>query len=373
MIIRTDLLQESCAKILNAVDSNVLASVTETLEITGKDNQVVFAVTNREYYVEIKLDTDVTEDFHATVNANLFLKLVSKVTSETIELTIQGNSLKVKCNGEYKLPLIFEGDKLMTLPKIEIENVSEKLEMDSSVLHSIANFNSKELGKGTISKPIQKLHYVDNKGAVTFTTGACVNNFTSNMKSKLLFNDRLVKLFKLFKDKQVEVTVGHNVIDSDTNATVVVFDAPGIHISSILSCDDTMLSQYPVSAIRGRSETSYPSTVSLNKTSLLQTIDRLTLFAAINVSDVNRNVMKLEFKKDGVTIYDRSGANKETVYYSNPVDDMEEYTVSLESSDLTKTLATCVNQLVTVSFGNRQAVLVTEGMVHWVIPECIED
>ena len=91
MIIRTELLQDSCAKILNAVDSNVLSAVTETLEINAGANGFSMAVTNREYFVEVWVDTDSSEDFHATVYADLFLRLVSKVTSETIELTSDGN------------------------------------------------------------------------------------------------------------------------------------------------------------------------------------------------------------------------------------------------------------------------------------------
>ena len=50
--------------------------------------------------------------------------------------------------------------------------------VDSEVLKSISHYNVKELAKGIIINPdIQKLHYVDEKGALTFTTGACVNNF----------------------------------------------------------------------------------------------------------------------------------------------------------------------------------------------------
>ena len=107
MIIRTELLQESCAQILNAVDSNVLSAITETLEIEVKDNLFKMAVTNREYFVSIEINIESKETLHATVNANLFLRLVSKITSETIELTTDTNILYVKCNGNYKLPLIY--------------------------------------------------------------------------------------------------------------------------------------------------------------------------------------------------------------------------------------------------------------------------
>ena len=53
MIIRTEVLQESCSKILNAVDSNVLSAITETLEIKTENKKLSMSVTNREYFVKL--------------------------------------------------------------------------------------------------------------------------------------------------------------------------------------------------------------------------------------------------------------------------------------------------------------------------------
>lgn len=373
MIIRTELLQDSCAKILNAVDSNVLSAVTETLEIKASNNVFTMSVTNREYFVEIKMPIEVSDELHATVNANLFLKLIAKVTSETIELSTNGNSLHIKCNGDYKIPLIYEGDQLMELPRISVENINEEFDVDSSVLRSMVNYNSKELQKGTISKPIQRLYYMDANGAVTFTTGACVNKFDVEMKSKLLLNDKLVKLFKLFKDTKVKMTVGHNPINADTLATVVKFEAPNITISAVLSCDDSMVVKFPVDGVRGRADAVYPHTVAINKDVLTQAIDRLMLFSqAASKSDLSLSIIKMKFSNGAVTVSDRMDVNKEDVPFSNAVDMLDDYVAFIDSSDLTKTLASCTNQLVTFNFGNSQAFVLTEGMVKWVIPECQE-
>lgn len=374
MIIRTDLLQDSCAKIFNAVDSNVLSTVTETLEIECKERVLKLCVTNREYFVQIQVETDVDEYFHATVNANLFLKLISKVTSETIELSIKDNSLFIKCNGDYKIPLIYDGDSLLVLPRIEIEDIYEEFETDSKVLNSIVDFNSRELQKGTLSKPIQRLYYLDSKGCVTFTSGACVNRFDINMMSKLLLNDKLVKLLRLFKDTKVTIKTGHNKISDDVVATVVEFDnqtSPRIKISAVLNCDDTMVTKFPVDAVRGRADKGYPRTVTINKEMLTQAIDRLMLFSQVAAkTDLSVSVVKMKFEKGFVTVSDRMDVNKEDVYYSKEDDSQEEYSLTVYSSDLTKTLDTCTNQLVQISFGDGQALVVSEGNVSWVIPEC---
>lgn len=374
MIIRTEILQESCAKILNAVDSNVLSAVTETLEIKTENKHLSMSVTNREYFVKILFGDNIEDEIHATVNANLFLKLISKVTSETIEIYTDEKSLYVKCNGDYKLPLIYDGDKLVELPVINIENVSETFDVDSTVLHSIVNYNSKELGKGGISKPIQRLYYVDNEGAITFTTGACVNKFSIDMTSKLLLNDKLVKLFKLFKDTKVKVTVGHNKLSEDTVVTAVRFEAPNITIDAVLSCDDSMVVSFPVSGIRGRADTVYPNTISINKELLMQAVERLNLFNHAGMrSDLSVSIVKLEFTSTNLVVADRNGINREEIPYTTPLEEEVDYSALIDSSDLTKTLASATNQIVTIGFGNEQAFVISEGLVKWVIPECQGD
>ena len=370
MIIRTELLQDSCAKILNAVDSNVLSAVTETLEITCKDNVFALAVTNREYFVEVKMKVEVTEEFHATVNANLFLKLIAKVTSETIELASDGNSLHIKCNGNYKLPLIYDGEALMTLPRINIEEVNESVDIESTTLHTIVSYNSKELSKGTISRAVQRLYYLDREGAVTFTTGACVNQFAINMSSKLLLNDKLVKLFKLFKDTKVKMTVGHNRIGDNSFVNVAKFEAPNIEISAVLNSDEKMFVEFPVAAIRGRANVVYPMSVSINKDSLIQAIDRLMLFTHNGANESAFSTVRMNFNAEGVVICDQLGVNTEQVLYSKSAEGVDSYSALIDSNDLTKTLQSCTNQIVQISFGNNEAFTLAEGTVRWVLPEC---
>ena len=208
------------------------------------------------------------------------------------------NILTIRGNGTYKLPLIFDGDKLLELPRIEIKNPTVNMGVDSAILHSILQYNSKELQKGSIVRPVQKLYYVDEKGAITFTTGACVNNFVLEKPISVLLNSKLVKLFKLFKEGSVDFTLGYDAISDDTIQTKVKFENANVSITSILSCDDTLLRQVPVAGIRGRAEDSYENQVNINKDALIQTINRLMLFIQNGTKEIIRPYSKFEFKKD---------------------------------------------------------------------------
>lgn len=373
MILRIENLQEACKNILTAVDNNELSAITETLELVTKDKFLYINVTNREYFAQVKIDINEEVNFHATVNANLFLKLISQVTTDTVELNVQDQHITVKANGTYKIPLIFDGDKLLELPEIEIKNVTNEFNIKSLVLKSILNYNSKELTKGTISKPVQKLYYVDDKGAITFTNGACVNSFELEQPVKLLFNNRLVKLFKLFTDENVKFTLGYDAINDDIIQTKVRFESSNIVLTAILSCDDTLLSSVPVNAIRGRAKGDYPYSVNINKDCVLQTINRLLLFnsTAGSAKEVIKPYSTFEFGKDSVTIYDIKKENKEVINYNNTLIDCDDpYVAILDLSELKVTLESCSEPYLNINFGDGSALVITRGNIANVVPEC---
>ncbi len=253
-------------------------------------------------------------------------------------------------------------------------NVVKEFDIPSGILNSILNYNTKELDKGTISRPIQKFFYVDEKGAITFTTGACVNRFELAEPVKILLNKRLVKLFKLFQDCSVHFKLAYDAVEgsSDIIQTKVQFAASDIVITSILSCDDSMLSQIPVNAIRGRADNIYPYSVVLSKNDLMATLGRLMLFTSSSSEiDLKQNIMFV-FGPDNVTVSDIKGDNKEVLKYLNKESGIvEEYKANLDTMDLKLTLDTCVEPSITLSFGDGNAFILSRGSIKNVIPEVV--
>lgn len=372
MVIRIEEIQSACSKILAAVDSNSVSALTETLQLTTQGKELFLNVTNNEYFAKVKLEMKEPVEFNATVNANLFLKLISQITTETIELSVTETALILKGNGTYNLPLIFDGDKLMELPEIVINNPTTNFSIDSNILQSILQFNSKELSKGIISRPIQKLYYMDELGAITFTTGACVNSFSLEKPVKVLLNDRLVKLFKLFKDGPVNFTLGYDTLADGVIQTKVRFESADISLTAILSCDDTMLQSYPVNAVRARANSDYPYSVNISREQLIQTINRLLLFTSANgARDIINPYSTFEFKTDRVVVWDTHHENFEEVFYTNTRCEVEDaYTTMFDFKDFRTTLENCSEQYVTLNFGDEQALVVARGNVRVVIPEC---
>ena len=370
MIIKKEKFQEICSTILAATDSAEISTLTETLELKVENKVLYLNVTNGEYYASVKFDLESDEQFHAAVNANLFLKLIAAVTTEDIELQAMNNYVLVKANGTYKIPMIFDGDKLLSLPKIEINNRTVSMKVSGNVLESILNYNSKELLRGTVSRPVQKMFYVDETGCITFTTGACVNNFTLEKPVKVLFNNRLVKLFKLFKNDMVDFSLGYDSISEELVQTKVEFKTNKITLTAVTGCNDELLNSVPVSAIRGRATTTYANNVVLNKEELLASINRLLLFSAGYGSVKNLKPYSLfECKDDTMTIYDSNKENKEVIKFKNDTKIDAEYSMTLDLSDLKLILDTITEEYVTLSFGNHQAVVVKRTNISNVVPE----
>lgn len=371
MIIKTKEFKEVCSTILLGIDNTDISTLTETLELCTKDKTLFLNVTNGEYYISVKFPLDHGEDLHVSVNANLFLKLISAVSTEDVELIKKDSYLQIKANGTYKIPFIYEGEEMLKLPQITIENPTTTLKVSGEILNSILTYNSKELQRGTISKPVQKMYYVDERGCLTFTSGACVNYFELEKPIKLLFNSRLVKLFKLFKGEMTDFTLGYDAIDTELVQTKVRFETPNITLTAITGCTDDLLNSVPVSAIRGRAEKDYPYNIVLNTQELKDAVNRLLLFSAGYGSIKNlKPYSKFEFKGNKVVIYDSNKENTEELIFKNDYTFTEEYSFAVDLTDLKLVIDTISDDYFTLSFGDHQALIVKRGSISNVIPEC---
>ena len=144
MIIKTADFKNICSTILSATDSNELSTLTETLELKAKDKVLILSVTNGEYFISVNFPLSVDDTLNASVNANLFLKLINAVTTEDISLEAKDGYLEVKANGTYKIPYIYEGNDMLTLPEITINNPTLEMNISGDTLKSILDYNSKE-------------------------------------------------------------------------------------------------------------------------------------------------------------------------------------------------------------------------------------
>jgi len=269
--------------------------------------------------------------------------------------------------------MIYENDALVTLKPITVDNVTVSMGVSKDILDSILNVNSKELlkVKNLDVNELQKLYYIDETGCFTFTTGACLNSFILEKPIKLLLNDRIVKLFKLFK---TDVSLGYGV-DALADGSVqnkVMFATPDTYLAAIINCDDVLINkiQGPCAATKNFIKEAYSNHLVVSSTELAAAISRLMLFTKNSVTGQNMKSVPatVTFTQDDMTITD-SLENSEVVAIESGSHVDTDYSMVINIADLKLVLDSCKGEHITINCGNHRSVVITRGAISNLIPE----
>jgi DNA polymerase III sliding clamp (beta) subunit (PCNA family) len=371
MIIKTKDFAEVANKIKEAVSLDENAA---NLEVVARGTGLFLNVTNREFYVSVKYDLAEEANFAATVDASLFLDLVSQITTETFNLAVEDPALIVTCGkSKYKLPMIYDNDKLMSLPVIKISNKTVEMPISFDILDSILNVNSKELAK--VKKievnELQKMYYIDETGCFTFTTGACVNSFTLEKPVKLLLNEKIVKLFKLFKD-DVLFSLGQDPLPNGTSRTKITLETSNVYLAAVITSDDDLINkvQGPCIATKRFINETYAHHVVLSAKEVSAAINRLMLFTKNSVDKANMAFIPatVVIDPDELIIKDKFG-NMETITIENGSYVDESYTMDINLADVKLITDSCKGEHVTMNCGNHKSVVFVRGNISNLVPE----
>lgn len=371
MVIKTKDFAEVANKIKEAVNLDENAA---NLEVIAKGTSLFLNITNKEFYVSVKYELAEETNFAATVDASLFLDLVSQITSEDFKLDVDGNALVVSSGrSKYKLPMIYDNDKLMSLPIIKIINKTVEMPISVDILSSILSVNSKEIAKVKKMEvnELQRMYYIDETGCFTFTTGACVNAFTLEKPVKLLLNEKIVKLFKLFKE-DVLFSLGQDPLPNGTTRTKITLETSDIYLAAVITSDDDLINkvQGPCIATKRFIERAYPHHVVLSAKDVSAAISRLMLFTKNSVEKVNMAFIPAHvvMDNDEIVLRDKFG-NIETVPVESGSYVDETYEMDVNLADIKLITDSCKGEHVTMNCGNHQSVVFVRGNISNLIPE----
>ncbi len=374
MILKTKNFQEAANKILVAVGLDRTAA---NLELAAKDTALYLRVTNREYYVAVKFDLETPTEFRAVVDANLFLNLISGISTEEFELKINDTNVVVKAGkSNYKLAMIYENDQLMKLPiiKLDKDQVTVDMSISNDILMSILNVNGKEIQKAKKLdvNELQRYYYIDETGCFTFTTGACVNAFTLEKPIKLLLTDKVVKLFKLFST-DVWMSYGHTVNADGSLQPIVVFQTEDVYVATRLLNDETCIHKIkaPCDAMKNLVKEVYDHNLVLSATDLSAAIARLLMFYKNSSAKADLSFVPavVTFDDTELTVADLSGDNKEVITVENGSVTPGGYSMGVNLIDLKAVLDSCKNEHITMNCGNKKSIIINRGTISNVIAE----
>ena len=157
--LKTKTLQEMTQKAMKGASNNKILPLTSMIAIQLKENTLTLTTTDFSNYLEIRQDKVEGEDFYVVVMADLFSKLVGKLTTEEVTLSVTDKVLAIKANGQYKMELpVDEDGELVKFP--DYKNSGEtvnKCEVKLATLKSIWNTNKASVAQD-LTTPSLKIH-----------------------------------------------------------------------------------------------------------------------------------------------------------------------------------------------------------------------
>ena len=300
MKIKTGILQNMVAKAIKGSSDNKMIPITSLMGINYVDNKLKLLTTDGSNILTIieKLELnslDGAASFYTIVNAETFSKLVAKTTTEYITLTIRENYLEVQGNGTYKLEIPLDEDgKVINFPSSEV-NESKLVELNVEELKN-SLLKSKVSVAQTMEIPCLTGYYLSDKIITTNREMvSCINK--KLLDEPLLISSEMAELLQLIEGEKIALKIENTkMLFINENVEIYGKQLEGIEM-------------YPVKALDGLMDLSYENEIKVNKTELLNVLERMELF----VTPYDKNGIKLAFAKDGLLVTSQKSNAQELI------------------------------------------------------------
>ena len=351
MTINTSTLQNMVAKAMKGASCNKMIPLTGLMAIELTDHLLTLITTDATNYLYVREDKVEGDDFYVVIQAEMFSKLISKLTCEKVTLELRDNTLMVTGNGKYsiELPLDEEGE-LIKYPDPLNEfptNVDETTVNLSTIKLILAT--AKSALANTLEVPCYTGYYVGNKVVATDTYKICGINIKL-WDEPALISPEMMNLLDIFTDEKITAVRDGNVMLFESASCTVY----GTLMDSI--------EDYQIEAIEGLLEQGFESSCKLTKSALLQLLDRLALF----VSPYDKNGIYLTFTKDGLQIESKQANSVETIPYAESKN-FRDFTCCVDIEMLHSQVKANTGDGITIHYGEDNAIKITDGNVAQVV------
>jgi len=354
LTMKTEKLKEMVSKAIKGVGNNKLIPLTSLMAIEVKDNKFTLITTDATNYLYVVEDKVVADDFYVVVDANVFSKLISKMTSENVTLEVASGVwvLNVKGNGAYKieLPLDEDGEPIKypdPLTKADLHTWTQKT-INRSTVQVILDTIKPALAV-TLENPCYTGYYVGDHVVATDTYKI------ASMDVPLFTNPRLVSaefmdLLAVITDEKITVYMTDTDIVCSTPDCIVY----GKFMEGL---DD-----YAIEAIMGLVDSKFDSFCSVSKNAILQLLDRLSLF----VGTYDKNAIHLTFTQNGLQVSSKAASGVEIINYVSSTN-FRDFTCAIDIQMLMQEIKAIQNDVIEIYYGGDNAIKLVDGNIKIVV------
>lgn len=347
----TKVLQNATMKSIKAAGFNKMIPLTSMIGIGSRGDSFTLTSTDGTNYLYVDIDLQIEDDFSVVVDAEKFSKLVSKLTSDTVELVLSADSLIVNSNGEYKLALQLSDDgSVLEFPtpimsaKVDFD---KSVKLDKSVIDVMLNSIKPSLS--TQAGNVYSNYYVGD--VIVGTDRAMFSSFdNSSFGSNRLLSREFVDLLGLMPDDTVEIVFGEDE---------VVANSGNLSLYATQSASTEGFNADKISEIIS---TEMDSFCRVNKQALLSALERIAIF----VGEFDETATKLKFTPDGLEISSMNTSGVETVDYMEFMFDTE-FSAKISITRFITLLKSYGSDSVDIYFGNAKMLKLKDGKLTQVI------
>ena len=354
LTLKTEKLKEMVSRAVKGVGNNKLIPLTSLMAIELKDNTLTLITTDATNYLYISEEKIVGEDFYVVVDANVFSKLISKMTCENINLEIKSDLryLEVKGNGTYRieLPLDENGEYIKypdPLVKLNLSDAEETV-INRTTIQVILETIKPALAV-TLENPCYTGYYVGDNVVAT-DTYKIASMGVKLFDTPKLISAELFDLLAVIKSEKITVdSVGNDIVFSTPDCSVVGKLMEGL--------DD-----FAIEPIMELVNTEFGSCCSVPKSALLQLLDRVSLF----VGTYDKNAINLTVTQTGLQVSSKAASGVEIINYVTS-SDFTEYTCPVDIQMLVNEVKAVSNDIIEIHYGEDNAIKLTDGNITIII------
>ena len=351
MTISTSTFQSMVAKAMKGASCNKMIPLTGLMAIELKDHTLTLITTDATNYLYISEHKVEGDDFYVVVQAEMFAKLISKMTCEKISLELKDNNLIVKGNGKYsiELPLDEEGELIKyPNPLHNFYQESAPTEINLSTVKLILA-TAKAALANTLEVPCYTGYYVGDKIVATDTYKICGINIPL-FDEPALISPEMMSLLDIFTDETIYVERKDNVM---------LFETENCSVYGTLM---DSLEDYQIEAIGNLLEQEFDSSCKIAKSALLQLLDRLALF----VSPYDKNGVYLTFTKEGLQLESKKANSVEVIPYTES-EKFHAFTCCIDIEMFHSQIKANTGDIITIHYGDESAIKMTDGNVVQIV------
>lgn len=362
LTIATEKFKDMVSRATKGVGNNKLIPLTSLIAIELKDSELTLITTDATNYLYIKEDKIVGEDFYAVVDANVFSKLISKITSESITLQIRKDltALEVIGNGTYRLELpIDENGEFIKYPDPYANLVVDNDMSDSSTINkTTANVILETIKPAlatTLENPCYTGYYMGNNVVATDTYKIASMNVGIFDTPKLI-SAELFDLLAVMRSEKIAVTVADDTIMYSTPDCII--------IGKLMEG----LEDFAIDPIMELVNTEFDSSCAVAKSAVLQLLDRLSLF----VGPYDKNAIHLTFTNNGLQVSSKATSGVEIIPYVMS-DNFRDFTCAVDIQMLTQEIKAISSDVIELHYGELNAIKFVDGNITIIVALLEED